>query len=182
MRSGTDRRSGFRDRHARPAAVPPTRAGHRSCSSILSRPGDSIRSRRVTVLRFAVLNGRAMRGAGGRRSTGAGLPKMWVFLIRGRRVSRWKPSAEPETREATSEPRFPVLKARREVCPPTVPDNEPACCRPRLPPSAGGPGQRLPPPQFACGASPGRWVRPRAQTARTRPGKGLNGYERECPQ
>jgi len=49
--------------------------------------------------------------AGGRRKTanGRGLPKMWVFLIVGGRASRWKTSAEPDTRDATNEPRFPVL-------------------------------------------------------------------------
>src|SRR5258707_6023500 len=59
---------------------------------------------------------------------------MWVFLIVGGRVSRWKTSAEPETCKTTNEPRFLGLKARREVCPPTVPDNEPASRRPRVPP------------------------------------------------
>ena len=57
---------------------------------------------------------------------------MWVFLNRGGQASRWKASAEPVTRITTNEPRFPVLKARREVCPPTVPDK-----RTRLLPTPG---------------------------------------------
>lgn len=122
-------------------AIPRIRA---TVALVVARPNSALRL------------GRSERpgNAGGRRKAAnrRDLPKMWVFLIRGRLCSRWKRSAESNTHDATNKPRFPGLKARREECPPTVPDNEPACCRAWLAPSAGGPGtgsHPRPPPRPA---------------------------------
>jgi hypothetical protein len=113
--------------------------------------------------------------AGDRRKTAnrRDLPKMWVFLNRGGQASRWKASAEPVTRITTNEPRFPVLKARREVCPPTVPERltrlTPTRFPLRLDARANGSHPRSTPAEPARGGGSAPGVRDGPRT----PGKGL---------
>ena len=62
-----------------------TRTCRRPRSSSMSCPGDSIGSRRATASRGVGHNGRARRGTGGRRPTGAASPRCGFFSSWGGR-------------------------------------------------------------------------------------------------
>jgi hypothetical protein len=113
--------------------------------------------------------------AGGRRKTAnrRSLPRLRVFLIRGRRASRWKTAAEPVTRTATNQPRFPGRRpGGKKESPPSVPDTNPPEAEPGICPwqearaMAPTPAARLRSQPGAVGPPPVH------ASARVRPGWG----------
>jgi hypothetical protein len=108
----------------------------------------------------AELIGRGNRGNGRKTANRRDLPRLWDFLIRARLASRWKTSAEPNSRPATSEPRFPGRrpggKTESSVRPrPHPPEAAPAHPHDRRP----GTGSHSPQPPLRW--PPGRRVRAR---------------------
>ena len=98
------------------------------CHRVFARL-DLAQFERGTVVPIGELRDESRSGQEGERRKTAnrrGLPKMWVFLIRGRRASRWKTSAEPVTCKATYRTPVSGPEGPGEECPPTVPDDEPA--------------------------------------------------------